>query len=113
DLRHAGAAQQPGERVDRVRRVPDGEDDHARGQEASASSVRRVPNSAETSASTSSIACLAGERNESASVVATIRRIGGRAPSERTTMSSRTLISARSGMNDTPIPAATKPWIAL
>jgi hypothetical protein len=28
------------------------------------------------------------------------------------TMSSRTVTSARSGMNDTPTPAATKPWMA-
>src|SRR3954453_10885540 len=110
DLRDAGVAQERRERLERMRRVPDREEPH---YEASASAVRRSPNSAATSTRTSSIACLAGERNESAKVRATMRRIGGRAPSERTTMSSRTLISARSGMNDTPMPAATKPWIAL
>ena len=60
----------------------------------------------------SSIACRAGERKLSFSVAAQMTRAGGRGPSERTTMSSRTVISARSGMNDAPTPAATKPWIA-
>ena len=55
----------------------------------------------------------AGEQNEPRSVAATTRRTGGRLPSERTTTSSRRPTSARSGMKETPIPAATKPWMAL
>ena len=55
---------------------------------------------------------LGGRRKESFRVAAMIWRIGGRGPSERTTMSSRTDMSARSGMNEAPTPAATKPCMA-
>ncbi len=58
------------------------------------------------------MAAAAGDRYAPAIVAAQMRRTGARGPSDRITTSSRTVASARSGMSDTPTPAATKPWMA-
>jgi hypothetical protein len=56
---------------------------------------------------------LAGEQKPPSVVSAEIRLTGALAPSERTTTSPRTLVRARSGIIEIPIPVAMKPWIAL